>query len=227
MKIVLTHECGDTLLIDPELNANQLVTDIMSIDKTNVKEKYRDICVIDHRVKLEHFTSVFCMTVPGCTEITLDNIENEQIILYTFTEDSERLQMDVSKMRIQNTNLNIATHFLQHISKCKFGSDDYHKYIRNHCDIENEIKNDCRKKMECDMRVFKEANEICINDKYEKSLCHSFIKRMILHAKHRFRNIERDEIVDLPFRKNDYIYYKYICSYDDIVQVYMIRIILV
>ena len=77
------------------------------------------------------------------------------------------------------------------------------------------------------MCVFKEVNEICINDTYEKSLCHSFMKRIVLHAKHRFNHIERDEIVELPFKRNDYIYYKYTCSYGEIVQVYMIRIIMV
>ena len=227
MKLVLTHECGDLLLIDPGLNANQLITDIKSVEPTNLKEKYRNICLIDHRVKTECFTNVFCMTVPKRVEISEDNIDNERITLYTFTDESEHLKMDVSKMRIQNTNLNIATHFLRHITMTKFNSTDYCKYITNHCELESQINEDCRKKMECDMNVFKEANEICINDKYEKSLCHSFAKRMILHASHRFRNIERDEIVEIPFKRHDYIYYKYICSYEDIIQVYMIRIILV
>jgi hypothetical protein len=227
MKLVLTHECGDILLIDPGLNANQLITDIDSVDNTLLKEKYRNICLIDHKVKLEYFTSVFCITIPKGVEITEDNIDNEQIKLYTFTDDSDQLKMDVSKMRVQNTNMNIATHFLSHISTIKFGSSDYKKHIKNHCQLESEINLDCRRKMECDIEVFKEANEICINDKYERTLCHSFAKRMILHGIRRFRNIERDEIVELPFKNNDYIYYKYICSYHDIVQVYMIRIILV
>ena len=216
MKLVLTHECGDILLIDPESNSNQLVT---SIDNNILKEKYKNICLIDHRVKLESFEAVFCMMIPKCVEINLENIDNDKIILYTFTDDSHKLKMDVSKMHIQNTNLNIATHFLQHIS--------HTKNIGNHAEIEREINMDCHKKMELDMRAFNEVNEICINDTYEKSLCHSFMKRMVLHAKHRFNHIERDEIVELPFRKDDYIYYKYTCSYKEIVQVYMIRIIMV
>jgi len=175
---------------------------------------------------LENFTSVFCMMIPKGVEISECNIDNEKITLYTFTDESDSLKMDVSKMRVQNTNINIATHFLRHISKIKFGCDNYHKYIKNHCELEADINMDCRRKMECDIRVFKEANEICINDKCERSLCHSFAKRMILHAKHRFRNIERDEIVELPFKKHDYVYYKYIYSYHDIIQAYMIRIIL-
>jgi hypothetical protein len=227
MKLVLTHECGDILLIDPSSNANQLITDIESVDETILKEKYRTICLIDHKVKLEHFTSVFCMTIPKGVEISECNIDNEKITLYTFTDDADDLKMDVSKMRVQNTKLTIAKHFLSHISYCKYKSYDYQKHIKNHCELESEINADCRRKMECDMQVFKEANEICINDKCERSLCHSFAKRMILHAKHRFRNIERDEIVELPFKKHDYVYYKYICSYRDIIQVYMIRIILV
>jgi hypothetical protein len=227
MKLVLTHECGDILLIDPEVNSNQLVTCIDSIDKSILKEKYRNISLIDHNVKLQHFTSVFCMSIPKGVDISQCNIENEQITLYTFVDDSHNLKMDVSKMRIQNTNLNIATHFLTRVSCVKFGCSDYHKHIRNHCEIESAINEDCRRKMDLDMRAFKEENEICINDTYERSLCHSFMKRMILHAKHRFRNIERDEIVELPFKRHDYVYYKYICSYEDIVQVYMIRIILV
>ena len=227
MKLVLTHECGDVLLIDPGSNANQLITDIESVDPAILKDKYRTICLIDHKVKLEHFTSVFCMTIPKGVEISECNIDNEKITLYTFTDDAHNLKMDVSKMRVQNTKINIATHFLKLISLSEFGCDDYHKRIKNHCELEAEINLDCRRKMEQDMDVFKEANEICINDKYERSLCHSFAKRMILHAKHRFRNIERDEIVELPFKKNDYVYYKYICSYHETVQVYMIRLILV
>ena len=227
MKLVLTNECGDILLLCPSSNANQLVTDIKSVDDAILKEKYRHICLIDHKVKLEHFTSVFCMTIPKCVEITEDNIDNDKITLYTFTDDSDNLKMDVSKMRIQNTNQNIATHFLSHISKVKFGTNDYKMHIKNHCDLESEINLDCRRKMECDMHVFREANEICVNNTCERSLCHSFMKRMVLHGIRRFRTIERDEIVELPFKKNDFVYYKYVCSYDDIHQVYMIRIILV
>lgn len=227
MKLVLIHECGDTLLINPEVNSNQLVTCIDSIDPTILKEKYRDICLIDHRVKMEHFTSVFCTMIPKEVEISECNIDNDKIKLYTFTDECSNLKMDVSQMRIQNTNVNIATHFLRRIAMVKFGCDDYHKHIRNHNEIEDEINADCRKKMECDMRVFKEANEVCIGDTLERSLCHSFMKRMMLHAKHRFKHMERDEIVELPFKINDYVYYKYICSYEDVCQTYMIRIIMV
>jgi hypothetical protein len=227
MKLILTHECGDVLLINPALNSNQLVNSIDSIDKTILKEKYRNIRLIDHKVKIENFASVFCMTIPNGVEITECNIENDKITLYTFTDSSDSLKFDVSKMYIQNTNFNIATHFLRYISTVKFGCDDYKEHIINHDEIESEINTDCRRKMECDMRVFKETNEICINDTYERSLCHSFVKQMILHAKHRFKQCERDEIIELPFKRHDYVYYKYICMYEDIEQVYMIRIIMI
>lgn len=224
MKLVLTQECGDILLINPD---SKLVTNIDSIDKRELKEKYRNIYVIDHRVKLDSFVSVFCMMIPKGIDITTDNIDNEKIALYTFTDDSNDLKMDVSKMRVQNTPHTIATHFLRLVSTNKHGSNDYKKYIKDHYELELEINDNCRRKMELDMRAFKEANEICINDTCERSLCHSFAKRMILQAKHRFDDVERDEITELPFQKHDYIYYKYICSYQDIIQVYMIRIILV
>jgi hypothetical protein len=227
MKLILTHECGDILLINPELNSNQLVTCLESLDKSNLKRKYQKTCLIDYNVKKEHFASVFCMMIPKGVEISESNIENDKITLYTFTDASDNLKFDVSKMYIQNTNLNIATHFLRHISTIKYGCDDYKKHIINHTDIICEINTDCRRKMECDIRVFKETNEICINDTYERSLCHSFVKKMIMHAKHRFKQCERDEIIELPFKRDDYVYYKYICLYEDIEQVYMIRIILV
>lgn len=221
MKIVLTQERGDNLLIYPK--EGQLITDID--DKSILKEKYRDICLIDQPMSLEQFAAVFCMLIPKCVEITLDNIDNSKITLYTFTDDCQHLNMDVAKMRIQNTSFNIAEHFLRHISTVKFGCCDYKQYISNHCELESEINQDCRRKMECDMKVFRKVNDNCITDEY--SLCHNFMKQMVLHAKHRFLNIEKDEIVELPFKKKDYVYYKYNCSYHDIIQVYMIRIILV
>jgi hypothetical protein len=159
---------------------------------------------------------------------SVKNLRSNKIELYTLADMwASNLVIDVSKVTIASTGLNIIDDFLNSVSERFINTDKYNGFLARYDEIRSFLYFRFRNNWEINL-----ANFVKISNSYDRSreanmICSNILERMIISVPERFSTISLDEIVELPFVVGDYLYVIYTINYLDITTRYKINIILV
>jgi hypothetical protein len=209
--------------------------------------------IINHSIELSSIQNTFCYHLCG-NEPTIDNINNNKIKLFTFSENIFPKTFRISKLKIKKKYIGLKKYILHTYSTI---SQDFIESLSvyekqnslNNNDIHNtplEIENIQKSNVQRYKNLKKYINHHCLdnmhnnhflhlktnsklfskNNKKYNITCFKLFKQIITFYPNRIQNIKKN-IQSLPFRKKDIIYFFITLSYKDYKKTYRINLILV
>jgi hypothetical protein len=173
---------------------------------------------------LEDLKNVFCSNSLG-NSLSVKNIRNSAIELYTLTDMwTDKMTIDLDNAKIESNGLTIADDFLKYASTKFNGTDKYNAFIQKSNEYHVYVNFKMRYNWSSNYNTFLQKNDI-YNNKYENnSICALILEKMLINVPDRFCQNYSNEIIELPFRKGDFIYMVYTLECLDVSRKYLIKI---